>query len=195
MKVLVIRSSIQGEHSVSTQLADEVVASLKARPEDITIRDLGAEPIPHLDGATVAAFYAAEPDARQKQLLELSNTLIAELQQADHLVLALPMYNFGVPSALKAWFDHLARVGVTFRYTEDGPRGLLEDKPVTVVATRGGLYQGTPQDSQSGFVETFFNFIGLSSVYFVYAEGLASESNRDRALSAARQAINALDAA
>lgn len=148
--------------------------------------------MPHLDAARFAAFIA-RPEARtpsQQAVIDESNTLIAELRAADVLVIGLPFYNFGVPSQLKAWFDHIARAGETFRYTEKGPVGLLPGKKAYVFAARGGLHAGTPRDSQTGFVQTFLHFIGIRDVRFVFAEGLAiSEASRNESLAAAHAAI------
>jgi len=116
-------------------------------------------------------------------------------QTADVVVLGLPMYNFGVPSSLKAYFDHVARAGVTFRYTAQGPQGLLTGKKGYVLATRGGFYRGTSRDSQSSYVRDFFAFLGIDDVEFIYAEGLAvSPDKRDTALDAANSSIAQLAA-
>ncbi len=96
-----------------------------------------------------------------------------ELKRADVIVLGLPMYNFGVPSSVRAYFDHVARAGVTFRYTSAGPEGLLKGKQLVVFATRGGKYAGTPADTQTGYVKQFFRFLGIEDISFIYAEGLA----------------------
>jgi len=124
-----------------------------------------------------------------------SDRLIDELRAADVVVLGLPMYNFGVPSSLKAYFDHVARAGVTFRYTAQGPQGLLTGKKGYVLATRGGFYRGTSRDSQSSYVRDFFAFLGIDDVEFIYAEGLAvSPDKRDTALDAANSSIAQLAA-
>jgi FMN-dependent NADH-azoreductase len=124
-----------------------------------------------------------------------SDALIAELEAADVIVLGLPMYNFGVPSTLKAYFDHVARAGVTFRYTADGPQGLLGGKKAYVLAARGGRYAGTPLDTQSDFVRQFLGFLGIRDVEFIYAEGLAmGDAHRDGALSHAGECIQQLAA-
>ena len=101
-----------------------------------------------------------------------SDALIAELKRADVIVLGLPMYNFGVPSQLKSYFDHIARAGETFRYTATGPVGLLTGKKAYVFAARGGLYAGTALDTQTSYVRDFLRFVGIADVEFVYAEGL-----------------------
>ena len=110
-----------------------------------------------------------------------SDTLIDELKQADVIVFGLPMYNFGVPSQLKAYFDHIARAGVTFKYTDKGPVGLLTGKKVYVFAARGGLYAGTPLDTQTSYVRDFLRFLGMTDVEFVYAEGLAISAQSKQA--------------
>jgi FMN-dependent NADH-azoreductase len=185
MNILQIKSSILGANSQSSRLADAFVA-LHANASRV-VRDLGANPVPHLDSARVAAFFS-RPEARsaeQKAIVGYSDELIAELRRADVLVLGLPMYNFGVPSQLKAWFDHLARAGETFKYTEKGAVGLLTGKKAYVFAARGGLYGDS--HSQTQFVREFLAFIGIADVEFVYAEGLAiSAERRNNSLSAAQ---------
>jgi FMN-dependent NADH-azoreductase len=120
--------------------------------------------------------------------------LIDELKAADVVVLGLPMYNFGVPSQLKAYFDHVARAGVTFRYAEQGPVGLLTGKKAYVLATRGGSYAGTPRDLETGYVRQFLGFIGITDVEFVYAEGLAiNEASRQASLARAANSIARLN--
>jgi len=189
MNILQIKSSILGGASQSSRLADEFVALLSQQhPEAKLIqRDLAAEPVPHLDGARAGAFFA-KPEERtpgQREVIAYSDALIDELRRADVLVLGLPMYNFGVPSQLKAWFDHLARAGETFKYTEKGPVGLLAGKKAYVFAARGGLYGD--DHSQTQFVRQFLGFIGITDVEFVYAEGLAiSPESRNNSLMAAQ---------
>jgi FMN-dependent NADH-azoreductase len=117
------------------------------------------------------------------------------LKRADVIVLGLPMYNFGVPSTLKAYFDHIARAGVTFKYTEKGPVGLLTGKKAYVFATRGGLYLGTPRDTETKYVRDFLAFLGIDDVEFVYAEGLAmGDASKDKALVSANEAIERIGA-
>ena len=139
------------------------------------MRELAAsQPVPHLDAERFGAFIAKPEDrsATQREVVAYSDELIGELRRADVIVLGLPMYNFGVPSQLKAYFDHIARAGVTFRYTERGPVGLLSGKKAYVFATRGGVYAGTPLDTQTGYVRDFLRFVGIDDIEFVYAEGL-----------------------
>ena len=178
MKTLLqIRSSIFSDNGQSSQLANRFVENWrKANPGGkVVVRDLALEPVPHLDGARFGAFLAkpGEHTPEQAAVVGYSDALIQELKDADVVVLGLPMYNFGLPSTLKAYFDHVARAGVTFRYTEKGPVGLLTGKRVLVFAARGGLYAGTPKDTQTGYVRDFLSFLGMDDIEFVYAEGLA----------------------
>ena len=198
MKTLLqIRSSIFSDNGQSSQLANRFVeAWKKANPGGkVVVRDLAREPVPHLDGARFGAFLA-KPDARtpeQAEVIRYSDALIQELKDADVVVLGLPMYNFGIPSTLKAYFDHVARVGVTFKYTDKGPVGLLTGKQAFVFAARGGLYAGTPRDTQTGYVRDFLAFIGLDDIEFVYAEGLAiSPQSKEQGLSKAHAHVDRL---
>ena len=189
MKILQIKSSVLNGSGQSSRLADQFVASLRDQHPgaELVERDLVADPVPHLDGARVGAFFAKpeERSAEQKAIVAYSDALIAELRRADVLVLGLPMYNFGVPSQLKAWFDHLARGGETFKYTEKGPVGLITGKKAYVFAARGGIYGDN--DAQTQFVRQFLGFIGITDVEFVYAEGLAiSPESRNNSLIAAQ---------
>jgi FMN-dependent NADH-azoreductase len=177
MKTLLqIRSSIFSDDGHSSGLAARFVAAWQqANPGGrVAVRDLALDPVPHLDAARFGAFLAkpGERTAQQEAVVAYSDALIAELQAADVIVLGLPMYNFGIPSTLKAYFDHIARAGVTFRYTETGPVGLLTGKQVHVFAARGGLYAGTPKDTQTAYVRDFLSLLGMGDVAFVYAEGL-----------------------
>lgn len=184
MKLLVIRSSILGDHSSSNLLIDHWLA--EHNPAQVLERNLAAEPIPHLDGERFQALNAAEPNPVQA----FSDQLLAEIESADQILIGLPMYNFGVPSQLKAWMDHLARAGRSFKYTAEGPVGLLADKPVTLLATRGGAYANSQWDNQAPFVAQFLSFIGLKSVRFVYAESLAG-AQRQQSLAQAKQQLAA----
>jgi FMN-dependent NADH-azoreductase len=195
--LLQINASIYGEQGQSSQLAARFVAAWRARNPRAQLiqRDLALEPVPHLSAARFAAFAAApeQRDAEQRAVAEYSATLIGELKQADVVVLGLPMYNFGVPSQLKAYFDHIARAGLTFRYTAAGPVGLLTGKKAYVFAARGGLYTGTSLDTQTQYVRDFLRFVGISDVEFVYAEGLAiGAESRESSLSGARAKIDHL---
>lgn len=197
--LLQINSSIFSSGGQSSQLADQFVAAWRAHQPDtqVVFRDLAEQPLPHLDAQRVLAFFA-QPETRTPEQLAFvaeSDVLIDEITNADIIVIGLPMYNFGIPSTLKAYFDQIARAGVTFRYTENGPEGLLKGKKVYVFATRGGLYADTPLDSQTAYVRNFLGFLGITDVEFVYAEGLnMSESNKEAALAEAKQRLAALAA-
>jgi len=176
MKTLLqINTGIFGEHSNSTVLANAFAEQFAAQQDaKVVVRDLVSSPLPHLDANIIGAF-ASEESARtpeQQAIIDRSQALIDELEQADAVVLGLPMYNFSVPSQLKAYMDQVARAGITFKYTETGPQGLLTNKPVYVIAARGGMHAGLESDSQTAFIKTFFGFIGLHNVEFIYAEGL-----------------------
>jgi FMN-dependent NADH-azoreductase len=196
--ILQINSSLFGEAGQSSKLAAEFAASLAASTgARLVVRDLARNPVPHLTAERFTALTTpvAERSLDQQRHAAESDALIEELRAADTVVLGLPMYNFGVPSTLKAYFDHLARAGVTFRYTAEGPVGLLTGKRVYVFATRGGRHAGTATDMQSAFVRQFLGFIGLRDVEFVYAEGLAlGLEQREQALAAATARIGQLAA-
>lgn len=191
--ILQINASIFSENGQSTRLADQFTADLRASNPgaELVKRDLASDPIPHLTAQRFGAFLAKadERTAEQKGVAEFSDRLIEELRRADVLVLAVPMYNFGIPSTLKAYIDHVARAGVTFKYTETGPVGLLEGKKAYIFASRGGAYAGTPRDSQTTYLRDFLQFIGITDVEFVYAEGLAMGEERKQAALEKAQAV------
>src|ERR1700693_2464101 len=193
--LLQINASIQGENGQSSQLANRFVAAWRRQhpASRVLRRDLAADPVPHLTAERFGAFLTA-PEQRndsQRAIAQYSDALIEELRKADVIVLGLPMYNFGVPSQLKAYFDHIARAGHTFNYTAQGPVGLLEGKQVYVFAARGGLYDGAPLDTQTPYVRDFLGFLGMQDIEFVFAEGLAIDAQRrDSALDAARATID-----
>ena len=191
--ILQVNASILSNEGQSTRLADAFVAGF---PEAQVIhRDLATDPVPHLTAERFGAFLS-KPETRTKEqqsVLDYSDQLIAELKAADTIVLGLPMYNFGLPSTLKAYIDHIARAGVTFRYTEKGPVGLLTGRKLYVFAARGGIYAGTPRDTQTAYVRDIFAFLGITDVEFVYAEGLAvSEASKTASLAKARIEIEKL---
>jgi FMN-dependent NADH-azoreductase len=184
MKILQINSSARRDASHSTRLASRVVERLRenAPGSTLTVRDLNNAPHPVLDEAALGALFtpAAQRTPEQAARVALDDALIAEIQAADVVVLGVPMYNFGVPAQLKNWIDAISRAGVTFRYTEKGPEGLLKGKKVYVALTRGGQYRNTPSDTQVPYLKTVFTFLGLTDVQFVYAEGLAMGADAER---------------
>jgi FMN-dependent NADH-azoreductase len=174
-KVLVLKSSILAGYSQSSQLADFYIEQAKAQGKEVTVRDLAANPIPVLDGELVGAMRPSDTplSPRQQEALDLSDELIAELQAHDEIVIAAPMYNFNIPTQLKNYFDLIARAGVTFRYTEAGPEGLVKGKTAVVISSRGGIHKDTPTDLLTPYVKLFLGFIGITDVEFVFAEGIA----------------------
>jgi len=187
---LQLNTSLFGPGGQSTTLANEFVAK---RGGKVIVRDLAKDPVPHLDASRFGAFLA-KPDERtpeQQAIVDYSDALIAELREADTIVIGLPMYNFHVPSTLRAYFDHVARAGVTFTYTDKGPVGQLTGKKAYVFVTRGGVY-GT-EHIHTKYVRDFLAFLGITDVEFVYAEGLAiSPASKDAALAKAREVIERL---
>lgn len=176
MKILQINASARRTGANSTRIANQIVARLSARHPDaqLTRRDLAETPHPALDEAALGALFtpAGQRTPEQAARVALDDVLIAELQAADVIVLGVPMYNFGIPAQLKNWIDAIARAGVTFRYTEQGPQGLVQGKRVYVALARGGLYRDTPADTQVPYLKTLFAFLGMEDLRFIYAEGL-----------------------
>ena len=177
MKILQINASARREGANSTVVANRIVDRLKSADPaaTVTLRDLAANPHPVLDETALGALFtpADKRTPEQAARVALDDALIAEVQSHDAIVLGVPMYNFGVPVQLKNWIDAIARAGVTFRYTAEGPEGLLKGKTVYVALARGGRYRGTPNDSQVPYLKTVLGFLGLTDVRFVHAEGLA----------------------
>jgi FMN-dependent NADH-azoreductase len=197
--LLQINSSLFSTAGQSSRLAERFVARWRTRNAgaSVIVRDLASHPVPHLDAARFSAFLAKadERTSEQNEVVAYSDELIDEWKSADVIVLGLPMYNFGVPSTLKAYFDHIARAGVTFKYSDNGPVGLLTGKKAYVFATRGGLYSGTPRDSETDYVRDFLAFLGIDDVEFVYAEGLAmGDATKVKALAGANDAIERIGA-
>jgi len=177
MKILQINASARSVGANSSRLADAVTARLRAaNPQAVVeLRDLAAQPHPVLDEPALGALFtpAEQRTPEQAARVALDDALIAQVQASDVIVLGVPMYNFGVPVQLKTWIDAIARAGVTFRYTANGPEGLLKGKKVYVALARGGLYRGTAADSQVPYLQSVLAFLGLSDIEFIYAEGLA----------------------
>jgi FMN-dependent NADH-azoreductase len=198
MKTLLqINTSLFSDGGQSSRLAARYVAQWRAANPGghVVSRDLARHPVPHLTAERFQAFLVPpeKRTAEQGAEVALSDTLIDEIAAADVLVIGLPMYNFGVPSSLKSWIDHVGRAGRTFRYTEKGPVGLMTGKKAIVLATRGGLYAGTPLDTQTHYVRDFLRFIGIEDVEFVYAEGLAmGEAPKAAGIAKAETAIDSI---
>jgi FMN-dependent NADH-azoreductase len=196
--LLVLNSSLSGDASVSNLLVEQVVAQvLAAAPKTRVVRrDLAAGDVPHLTPETVAGVRAQAVTPAETEARALSDQLIAELRAADLIVIGAPMYNFSIPSTLKAWFDHVLRAGATFSYSEAGPKGLLEGKRVIVVEARGGLYSEGPAqaaDFQEAYLRHLLGFIGLTDVTFIRAEKIGYGADaREAAIFGARAEIGAL---
>lgn len=197
MNVLHIDSGILGDHSVSRRLTAAVVAQIKAEQPGATVtyRDLVANPLPHLSGAHLMAANARpeEVDAQVAAEVEESRVVLDEFLSADTIILGVPMYNFSLPSQLKAWIDRIAVAGKTFRYTAEGPEGLAKGKKVIIVSTRGGHYSAGPaavMDHQESYLKTVLGFFGITDVEIVRAEGLnLSADSKIEAISEAERVI------
>jgi len=176
MNILQIITSVRGDASESTRVTDQIVARLVAANPGATVirRDLGAQPHPLLDGAALGALFTPAEQRSPEQLarVQQDDALILEAQGADVIVLGAPMYNFAMPVQLKSWFDAIARAGVTFRYTETGPEGLLKNKKVYVAAARGGVYEEA-NDPQVPQMRALLGFLGLTDQTFIYSSGMA----------------------
>lgn len=189
-KVLLVRSSIFGEKSKSLNLAREFLGRFPHG--SLVERVLTADSMPHLTAETYVAMGTPEAEltGKQRAQLVLSDALIAEIESADTIVLAVPLYNFSIPSTLKAWIDHIARRGRTFSYTAAGPQGLLKGKKVFVLTSRGGVYSEGPAqafDFQAPYLRAVLGLVGLTDVAFVHFEGIgispeAAKKGFDRAL-------------
>jgi FMN-dependent NADH-azoreductase len=189
MTILHLDASILGEQSASRSLGAAIVSRLAATNPAARLvhRDLAADPLPHLDGAALAG---SDPDAAARD-----EAVLQEFLDADVVVLGAPMYNFSIPSQLKAWIDRIAVAGRTFRYTADGPEGLAGGKRVIVAASYGGAHDGAGSDFVAPYLRQLFGFLGVERVEFVTAQGLAvSPEARTAAIAAARERIEALDA-
>lgn len=202
MKLLHVDASILGEGSVSRVLSAEIAAAQRVlHPSvEVSYRDLAATPLGHLSGAHLAAAQGAVPaNAAAEKDIALGEAMLDEFLAADIVVVGAPMYNFGIPSQLKAWIDRLAVAGKTFRYTAEGPQGLAGGKKVIVASSRGGFYgPGTPAaplEHQESYLRAVFGFFGITDVTFVRAEGVALGTEaREKALKAARGEVMMLAA-
>lgn len=197
--LLHIKTSLFSNEGHSSRLSAEFSRIWLANHpgSSIVTRDLALDSPPHLDAAIVQAFSTPTEQHNQDQATSAaySDRLIEELKSSDAVVIGLPLYNLGIPSTLKSYFDQIARAGITFRYTEYGPVGMLKDKPIYILCTRGGLYQGTDMDTQTPQVSQFFALLGLNDVHFIYAEGLnLGEEQQTKALSRAESEIRLLAA-
>ncbi|MGO2415287.1 MULTISPECIES: FMN-dependent NADH-azoreductase [Cobetia] len=176
LNVLLVSASLFDDNGNSRVLAASFVRALEASglQYKLTHHDLVERDLPHLGAAEMQAWMtpADERTAAQRELVMLSDTFLAELRAADLLVIAAPLYNLGIPSQMKAWFDRVLRAGETFNYTAQGPVGLLEGKQALVLAARGGVYAGSELDSQTPHLKSMLGLMGIADQHYVYAEGL-----------------------
>jgi FMN-dependent NADH-azoreductase len=205
MRLLHVDSGILGDNSVSRRLSAAVVASWRAAHSHthVVYRDLVAAPLPHLTGELMAAAQVADPTQHSLEVrhaLAIGSKVLEEFMSANVVVVGAPMYNFGVPSQLKAWIDRLAVGGRTFKYTEKGPVGLVGDKKVIVASARGGLYGPDSPfaalDHQEKYLSTIFRFFGISDIRFVRAEGVnLSAEARQASIAQAEEQLSTVLAA
>jgi FMN-dependent NADH-azoreductase len=194
--ILHIDASSRREGSLSRQLSQDVVDNLVAGTPNATIirRDLADTTLPYVDDTWIAANFtdAQQRTAEQDEALAISNALVDELKSADTVVIGVPVYNFAIPAALKAYVDQVARARVTFKYTETGPVGLLEGKRAIVVLVSGGTTFGSDADFASGYIRHILGFIGISDVTIV--DGMGVMIDADAAMARARDGIAQLSA-
>lgn len=188
-RVLLVTSSILADQGQSTQLARHFERLARQRDDiEITHRDVVADDLPHLGLDELSSWQVADAERSeaQRELATRSDERLAELEAHDVLVLAAPLYNLGIPSQLKAWFDRILRAGKSFRYTEDGPVGLLEGKRAIVLGARGGQYAGSALDTQTPHLRHMLGLIGINEVETVFAEGLSmGDEHKEAALTTA----------
>jgi len=174
-KVLHVSASVNGENSKSRQIALKLIDRIKAADSSATVieRDTNEAVVSAITGETVGAYYtpAENRSEAQKKVIAASDKMVAEIMDADVLVIGAPMYNFSIPSTLKAWVDLIARVGVTFNYTENGPVGLVEGKKAYIVSATGGVPVNSPADFATPYLKQVLAFIGITDVEVVEASG------------------------
>lgn len=203
MNILHINVGMFGDNSVSTQLSNKIVQRLQASHADaqVVTRDLTGQSVAHLDAEILLAASTKQEERSERQVKELATTetLLEEIFAADVLVIGAPMYNFTIPSQLKAWLDRIAQAGRTFRYTENGPEGLLTNKRAIIASARGGFYtenSTSALDHQESYLKTMLGFVGITDVTIVRAEGVnISDSQREESIQAASKDIEALSLA
>jgi FMN-dependent NADH-azoreductase len=194
-KVLVVQSSALNETSNTRAITAKLLERLgRDNDLEITTRDLAQDQLPHITDLTLGAFFtpADQRSDEQNAIAALSDSLVTELLATDVLIIGAPMYNFGVPSTLKAYLDHVARAGITFKYTETGPVGLVENTKAYVVTATGGFHAGTARDFVAPYLETFLGFIGITDVDVFTAEGMSMADQKDTAISKVLTSIEQL---
>ncbi|MEN9782286.1 MAG: hypothetical protein RL208_436 [Pseudomonadota bacterium] len=197
MKILNVQSS-PNPVSVTRALSNELINQIKSQKSDVNLieRDINQNPTPHLSGLSIHAAYTPVEarDENMKNALKLSDELIKEIFESDLIIIGAPMWNFSVPSVLKAWIDQIIRVGVTFQYTEKGPQGLIKgDKTVVIVSSRGGIYSSGPYaafDHQESLLKGLFTFLGIEKIEVITSEGLRGQDVRVEAVANAQEKIS-----
>ncbi|SQD79788.1 FMN-dependent NADH-azoreductase [Moritella yayanosii] len=195
-KLLAINTSLQHAGGQSGKLVSHFIADWLEQGGNVVERDLAKSPIPHLNEMVINALKQGQSETQaQQEALALSGHLIDELREADAVVIGMPLYNLAAPSIFQTYLDYVLRAGVTFKYTEKGPMGLLNNKPVYILCTRGGMFGGdnAHMDTQTPWLRNILGFMGLSSTQFIYAEGMGiSESMATESLIQAKNSISAL---
>ncbi|MFV5699827.1 FMN-dependent NADH-azoreductase [Flavobacterium sp. ZT3R17] len=191
-KILNITSSAKGENSFSSKLSTSIVEKLQTQYPDSSLQtlDLGKNPFPHLDEVHLAAFFTPEnlQTDDDKETIKISNEAIKETMEADIIVISVPLYNFGIPSTLKSWIDHIARAGVTFTYTENGPEGLIKNKKVYLAIASGGIYSEGPMkpfDFTETYLRAVLGFLGMTDITVFRVEGTVIPEIKDTAVTKA----------
>lgn len=198
MNILHIDSSILGSQSITLDLSAAVIAQIKTKypTAQVTYRDVASNEIKHLTGAIAAGFRqtgAQNLDEATRREHQISEVLVTEFLNSDVLVIGAPMYNFSIPTQLKAWLDRIAQVGRTFQYTDKGPIGLAQGKRIIVISARGGFYAESPlasMDFQESYLSAFFRFLGIVDTHFIRAEGASrGEAIREKEIAQAKANI------
>ena len=197
MHILNVISSPRGDQSVSIKLADGIIEQLRApNPgSTVTTRDLATHPFPHLEAAKLQSLFTPAPDRtpEQREAAKHSDDAIAEIMAADVIVIGAPLYNFSIPSVLKAWIDHLCRAGITFKYVDGKPQGLVTDKKVYVAMSSGGIYSEGPAagyDFVAPYLKAVLGFLGMTDVTVVRAEGVSIPGVQEKALEKALDSVS-----
>ena len=181
--ILMITSSVKGSESISTRLANTIATHLQETypGSTLTVHDLATNPIPHLSGLQVQAFFSAETTPETLQATAVSDNAIAALQQADIIILAVAYYNFSIPSTLKAWIDHVVRAGKTFSYADGSPKGFIQNKKAYLAIAYGGIYSEGPMKDidVDNYLRQVLGFIGITDVTTFRAEGSMYPATKD----------------
>lgn len=195
-KILNITSSAKGENSFSGKLSTAIVEKLQTKYPDISLQtlNLGKNPLPHLDEVHLAAFFTPEnlQTDDDKEVIKISSEAIKETMEADIIVISVPLYNFGIPSTLKSWIDHIARAGITFTYTENGPEGLIKNKKVYLAIASGGIYSEGPMkpfDFTEVYLRAVLGFLGMTDITVFRVEGTVIPEIKDMAVTKALEIV------